>query len=88
MEESRSISGIAHLLFRLKVRAHTAVQDYHPRGHISFASSHPGQKAFTSITVKDKQGKDIDQILWPDHCVRRIFLDTHAQCRLGLILWI
>lgn len=44
-------------------------QDYHPPGHISFASSHPGGQAFTSIRVKDKQGREIDQMLWPEHCV-------------------
>jgi nicotinamidase/pyrazinamidase len=40
-------------------------QDWHPRGHISFASSHPGTKPFTTIEVA--YGK---QTLWPDHCVQ------------------
>jgi nicotinamidase/pyrazinamidase len=39
-------------------------QDWHPRGHLSFASSHPGKKPFESIKVAYG-----DQVLWPDHCV-------------------
>jgi nicotinamidase/pyrazinamidase len=40
-------------------------QDWHPRGHLSFASSHPGKKPFETIEVA--YGK---QELWPDHCVQ------------------
>jgi nicotinamidase-related amidase len=40
-------------------------QDWHPAGHRSFASSHPGKKPFE--TVKLSYG---EQILWPDHCVQ------------------
>jgi nicotinamidase-related amidase len=40
-------------------------QDWHPRGHASFASSHPGKKPFD--TVELAYGS---QILWPDHCVQ------------------
>jgi len=40
-------------------------QDWHPRGHISFASSHPGRKPFE--TKKLRYG---EQVLWPDHCVQ------------------
>jgi nicotinamidase/pyrazinamidase len=39
-------------------------QDWHPRGHISFASSHPGRAPFETIRVAYG-----DQVLWPDHCV-------------------
>ena len=39
-------------------------QDWHPRGHVSFASSHPGRKPFERIQVGYGE-----QILWPDHCV-------------------
>ncbi len=42
-----------------------ATQDWHPRGHVSFASSHPGRKPFE--TAQLPQGP---QELWPDHCVR------------------
>jgi nicotinamidase/pyrazinamidase len=40
-------------------------QDWHPRGHSSFASSHPGKQPFEAIEVAYGQ-----QILWPDHCVQ------------------
>ena len=40
-------------------------QDWHPRGHASFASSHPGKQPFEIIEVAYGQ-----QILWPDHCVQ------------------
>jgi nicotinamidase/pyrazinamidase len=40
-------------------------QDWHPPGHQSFASSHPGRRPFETIAVPYGQ-----QILWPDHCVQ------------------
>ncbi|HKR26479.1 MAG TPA: bifunctional nicotinamidase/pyrazinamidase [Acidobacteriaceae bacterium] len=40
-------------------------QDWHPRGHVSFASSHPGHKEHDVI-----QTADGEQRLWPDHCVQ------------------
>jgi nicotinamidase/pyrazinamidase len=40
-------------------------QDWHPRGHLSFASSHPGKKPFDTITAPYGP-----QVLWPDHCVQ------------------
>ncbi len=39
-------------------------QDWHPAGHISFASTH-GREAFTTIEVAYGT-----QVLWPDHCVQ------------------
>lgn len=40
-------------------------QDWHPAGHSSFASSHPGTKPFETIEVSYGP-----QTLWPDHCVQ------------------
>jgi nicotinamidase/pyrazinamidase len=40
-------------------------QDWHPPGHTSFASSHPGKRPFDTIQVSYGA-----QILWPDHCVQ------------------
>ncbi|MFM0124857.1 nicotinamidase [Paraburkholderia sp. RL18-101-BIB-B] len=40
-------------------------QDWHPPGHISFASSHPGSKPYRTITLPYGE-----QMLWPDHCVQ------------------
>ncbi|WP_446745685.1 bifunctional nicotinamidase/pyrazinamidase [Silvibacterium acidisoli] len=41
-------------------------QDWHPAGHLSFASTHPGKAPFESGDVS--YGK---QTLWPDHCVQK-----------------
>jgi nicotinamidase/pyrazinamidase len=42
-----------------------ATQDWHPSDHISFASNHPDKKPYDTISLGD-----VEQILWPDHCVR------------------
>ncbi len=41
-----------------------ATQDWHPHGHVSFASSHPGRKPFETIALPYG-----NQVLWPDHGV-------------------
>ena len=43
-----------------------ASQDWHPPGHVSFASAHPGKKAGDIIDLKN----GASQVLWPDHCVQ------------------
>jgi nicotinamidase/pyrazinamidase len=40
-------------------------QDWHPLGHHSFASAHPGRKPFETIALSYGP-----QTLWPDHCVQ------------------
>ena len=40
-------------------------QDWHPAGHSSFASQHPGKAPF-AMTEMDYG----PQVLWPDHCVQ------------------
>ncbi len=40
-------------------------QDWHPSGHSSFASSHPGAAPYDLIEMPYGQ-----QVLWPDHCVQ------------------
>jgi nicotinamidase/pyrazinamidase len=40
-------------------------QDWHPRGHRSFASAHPGRQPYDTIEVAYGS-----QVLWPDHCVQ------------------
>jgi nicotinamidase/pyrazinamidase len=40
-------------------------QDWHPRGHLSFASTHPGKRAYETIAAHYGS-----QVLWPDHCVQ------------------
>jgi len=39
-------------------------QDWHPKGHKSFASAHPGQAPFSQISMPYGM-----QTLWPDHCI-------------------
>ena len=46
--------------------AHVVItQDWHPPGHMSFASAHPGRHPFETIEVEYGP-----QTLWPDHCVQ------------------
>lgn len=54
-------------------------QDWHPAGHSSFASSHPGHRPFTEIEMSYGP-----QTLWPDHCVQgtqgaRFHADLHID---------
>jgi nicotinamidase/pyrazinamidase len=60
-------------------------QDWHPPGHLSFASSHPGRSPYDTITVPYGP-----QILWPDHCVQgtpgAAFHDALRVPHAGLVL--
>ena len=40
-------------------------QDWHPPGHRSFASAHPGRQPFETIAFPYGP-----QVLWPDHCAQ------------------
>lgn len=40
-------------------------QDWHPPGHVSFASSHAGRTPFETIDLPYGV-----QVLWPDHCIQ------------------
>ncbi|MCM5556944.1 bifunctional nicotinamidase/pyrazinamidase [Pleomorphomonas sp. JP5] len=40
-------------------------QDWHPKGHTSFASAHHGSEPFDTIEMPYGT-----QVLWPDHCVQ------------------
>jgi nicotinamidase/pyrazinamidase len=57
------IDGIARLAPRFTTVV--ATQDWHPRRHVSFASTHPGKKPYEIAALP--QGP---QELWPDHCVQ------------------
>ncbi len=53
-------------------------QDWHPRGHNSFASAHPGKAPFGTITVAYGP-----QVLWPDHCIQGTAgADFHKDLRI------
>jgi nicotinamidase/pyrazinamidase len=53
---NRIAAGFAHVVL---------TQDWHPRGHLSFATTHPGRKPYDTVEVAYGP-----QILWPDHCVQ------------------
>jgi nicotinamidase/pyrazinamidase len=59
--------AVVPVINRLAARfAHVVLtQDWHPRGHSSFASSHPGCAPFETIDMP--YGR---QTLWPDHCIQ------------------
>jgi len=42
-----------------------ATQDWHPAGHSSFASTHPGRQPYEAASSGGR-----DMTLWPDHCVQ------------------
>lgn len=44
---------------------YVATQDWHPEGHVSFASQHEGRSPMETIELHGH-----DQVLWPDHCVQ------------------
>ena len=50
------MDGFAHVVL---------TQDWHPAGHSSFASSHPGRQPYDVVEMPYGP-----QVLWPDHCVQ------------------
>lgn len=74
-------------------RTAIVTKDWHPAGHISFASSHPTNHVYDRIVVGGKT-----QVLWPEHCIQGssgselrtdlniepIHLILHKGYRLGL----
>ena len=42
------------------------IQDWHPEGHGSFASAHPGTDPFQTGELAG-----LEQVFWPDHCVQQ-----------------
>jgi nicotinamidase/pyrazinamidase len=59
--------AVVPVINRLAERfAHIALtQDWHPSGHSSFATTHPGRAPFEVMTMPYGA-----QTLWPDHCVQ------------------
>lgn len=59
--------AVVPIINRLATVFHTCVltQDWHPVGHVSFASSHPGARPYDAAQVNGR-----DATLWPDHCVQ------------------
>lgn len=64
--EGDAIIGDIGALLASRRYAHVAAtQDWHPAGHVSFASRHSGRMPFDSIELYGQP-----QTLWPDHCVQ------------------
>src|SRR5687768_14549413 len=59
------LEPLAALVRRQPFGAVVATQDWHPPGHVSFASAHEGRRPFDVVTVHGHP-----QTLWPDHCVQ------------------
>ncbi|OLF53605.1 bifunctional nicotinamidase/pyrazinamidase [Pseudomonas chlororaphis] len=71
---------IVPLINRLGRRFQQVVvtQDWHPAGHASFASSHPGHAPFSRIQLPYGP-----QVLWPEHCVQASHgAELHPDLRL------
>lgn len=59
------LDGVARLMEEGPFRLQVATQDWHPEGHVSFASRHEGHDPMDVIELHGH-----DQTLWPDHCVQ------------------
>ncbi|MGF1615747.1 MAG: nicotinamidase [Gammaproteobacteria bacterium] len=59
------IEPLRKLMLADLFRYYVATQDWHPPGHISFASAHPGRAPMETMELYGHP-----QVLWPDHCVQ------------------
>ena len=59
------LAPLRALLERERFDLVVATQDWHPPGHVSFASAHAGRAPLDVIEVHGHP-----QVLWPDHCVQ------------------
>jgi nicotinamidase/pyrazinamidase len=59
------LAPIAALITARQWATVVVTQDWHPSGHVSFASTHPGRLVFDTIELYGHP-----QTLWPDHCVQ------------------
>jgi nicotinamidase/pyrazinamidase len=61
------INGINELTDKFRQTENPIIftQDWHPKDHQSFASTHPGKNAYDQF-----EALGIGPVLWPDHCVQ------------------
>ena len=64
-EGDRLVAPIGRLMTSGAYDLCVATQDWHPPGHVSFASSHAGRRPLESTQLHGHP-----QTLWPDHCVQ------------------
>lgn len=70
------LPGVRRLMESDALPLQIGTQDWHPAGHVSFASSHRDREPMETIELYGR-----DQVLWPDHCVQQ----SHgAELRHGL----
>jgi nicotinamidase/pyrazinamidase len=62
--EGDRVVPVLNLLAQRFVKV-VATQDWHPPGHVSFASSHRGAKPFQTVELPG----GLRQTLWPEHCL-------------------
>lgn len=46
-------------------------QDSHPPDHVSFHDNHEGVEVFQSIKIPAPDGTEVNQVMWPRHCVQK-----------------
>jgi len=59
------LPGVRELMESDLFSVQVATQDWHPPGHVSFASNHEGHDPMDVIELHGH-----DQTLWPEHCVQ------------------
>ncbi len=59
------IPGVRDLMVSDRFGLVAATQDWHPAGHVSFASAHEGRNPYDTLELYGHS-----QVLWPDHCVQ------------------
>jgi nicotinamidase/pyrazinamidase len=63
--DGNAVVPAINTLFARAFRHAFATQDWHPPGHLSFASAHPGRKPYDTIELAYGT-----HVLWPDHAVQ------------------
>ena len=65
VEDGDAVVPVINRLLHDRFRHACATQDWHPAGHSSFASAHPGRQPFDTVTMPYGP-----QLLWPDHAIQ------------------
>lgn len=70
--EASEIMPVINELRKLPKFEHVFVtRDWHPQNHCSFQSNNPGSTMFQEWFLPET---DVQQVMWPDHCVQ----NTHG----------
>lgn len=64
VEDGHAVVPVINRLLAYPFARAFATQDWHPPEHASFASRHPGRRAFEEIELDGRR-----QTIWPDHAV-------------------